>query len=102
MGATNSGESPTPITGVPEIAEWQVELRKQDDDEFGLDEVWLKLALKPGVDEDALSARLNAAMHARYEMHFDRILFYSREDLAKLLKLDDAPKELRIVDLRKK
>lgn len=90
------------LQGVPEIAEWQVKLRKQDDDEFGLDEVWLKLALKPGVDGDALSARLNAAMHSRYEMHFDRILFYSREDLAKLLKLDDAPKELRIVDLRKK
>jgi len=90
------------LQGVPEIAEWQVELRKHGDEEFGLDEVWLKLALKPGVDEDGISARLNAAMHARYEMHFDRILFYSREDLARLLKLDDAPKELRIVDLRKK
>jgi phenylacetate-CoA ligase len=90
------------LQGESEIAEWQVELRKQDDDEFGLDEVWLKLALKPGVDGDAISARLNAAMHASYEMRFDRILYYSREDLAKLLKLDDAPKELRIVDLRKK
>jgi hypothetical protein len=27
-------------------------------------------------------------------------LFYSREDIAKLLKLDDAPKEHRIVDNR--
>ena len=36
------------------------------------------------------------------QLHFDRFLFYSREDIAKLLKLDDAPKEPRIVDLRKK
>jgi hypothetical protein len=43
---------------------------------------------------------INNEMHARYEIRFDRFLYYSREDLAKLLKLDDAPKELRIVDCR--
>ncbi len=88
------------LQGIPEILEWQVELRKRDDDPFGLDEMWLKLALKEGVDPEFMERQINDEMHNRYEMHFDRFLFYSREDIAKLLKLDDAPKELRIVDNR--
>ncbi len=88
------------LQGLPEILEWQVELRKRDDDPFGLDEMWLKLALKEGVDPEFMERRINDEMHNRYELRFDRFLFYSREDLAKLLKLDDAPKELRILDNR--
>ena len=88
------------LQGMPEILEWQVELRKRDDDPFGLDEMWLKLALKEGVDPEFMERRINDEMHNRYEMPSHRFLFYSREDIAKLLKLDDAPKELRIVDNR--
>ena len=88
------------LQGIGEVVEWQVELRKHNDDPYDLDEIWLKLALKPGANADELERRVNSEMHARYEIRFDRFLYYSREDLAKLLKLDDAPKELRIVDLR--
>ena len=88
------------LQGIPEVLEWQAELRKRDDDPFGLDEMWLKLALKEGVDPEYMERRINDEMHNRHELHFDRFLFYSREDIAKLLKLDDAPKEHRIVDNR--
>ncbi len=88
------------LQGIGEIVEWQVELRKHNDDPHDLDEIWLKLALKPGAPADEIERRINTEMHARYEIRLDRFLYYSREDLAKLLKLDDAPKELRIVDYR--
>jgi len=90
------------LQSLPEIVEWQVELRKRNDDPFDLDEMWVKLALREGVDEQVIKQRLDREMLTRYELQFDRFLFYSREDLAQLLKLDDAPKELRIVDLREK
>jgi len=88
------------LSGHSSIAEWQLEIRKRNDDPYETDELWLKVAFAEGVDSEHEQRRLDAQLFARYEMHFDRVILMSREELTRELKMDESAKELRIVDRR--
>jgi len=88
------------LSGHSAVREWQLELRKRNDDPCETDELWLKVALAEGADTERERRRLNSQLFARYELHFDRIICMSREELTGELKMDESAKELRIVDRR--
>jgi len=88
------------FTNDDEIEEWQIEIRKRNDDPFDRDEIVLRCALKTGTDAEAFKERIQRQVHEKAEVHLDEIAV---EDLPVLLKrvgMEKLSKEERIVDRR--
>lgn len=85
----------------PEVLEWQVEIRKHNDDPFDLDEIHLHLALKDEVDSHALEVavgqRIASEVFIRPAIHFHPIV-----KLLEMLGMETELKEKRILDNRPK
>jgi len=82
-----------------EVQEWQVEIRKANDDPFDLDEIHLNLALKEGVDEKKIVAEIETKIsndiYVRPVIHT-----YPLSQLLEMLGIETELKEKRIVDNR--
>lgn len=89
------------LSGVKEIEEWQVVIKKHNDDPNDLDEIDVLIAPKPGVDFSELKPRLEKMIH--------NTVFVSahvkEESMHKLLEqmgMESELKEKRILDARTK
>jgi len=85
---------------VPEVVEWQLVVKKRNDDPEELDELVLYVATRDGVDVDALRPRLTQKLLADTEVAPNRIDALPLALLESNLGLDTQMKELRIRDLR--
>lgn len=85
---------------VREVVEWQLVIKKHNDDPNDLDELVLSIACNDGVDTDALKARLMQKLLADTEVAPNRIDVLPLAQLEANLGLDTQMKELRIRDLR--
>lgn len=91
----------TAIGSEKEIKEWQVEIRKKNNDPFEIDEIIVYLALEPGVDFDRF--RIHLEKKIRDEIFVQPTIMQS--DLATLLDrlgMETELKEKRIIDTRPK
>jgi len=84
----------------PHVGAWQVELRKVNNDPLELDEVVLHVHKVNGVDEEQLSRELSERCFARLEIHPNRILYHSAEEIGLLQGLGKLLKEQKLVDNR--
>jgi phenylacetate-CoA ligase len=88
------------MASIEEVDEWQVVVRKKDGDAHGLDEIVLSVALRDGVDADAVKRKITAKLLTDMEVAPNVIEVLPLAQLTENLGLDTQMKELRIRDLR--
>lgn len=84
------------------IGAWQIEIRKVDDDPHELDEIILHVAASNGAKRADLTKQLDRQLVAETEVHANRILFHSPEEMRDLQGVGTQLKEQRVVDHRPK
>jgi phenylacetate-CoA ligase len=84
------------------IGAWQLELRKANDDPLELDELILHVEKLDQSDEARLRQELNDRIASVIEMHPNRIVFQSAEEMRGLQGVGVQIKEQRLVDHRPK
>ena len=85
---------------VKEVIEWQLIVKKRNDDPLDLDELVLCIAIEPGVDAESLRTRLGHKLLTETEVSPNLIEVLPLETLQRNLGLDTQMKELRIRDVR--
>jgi len=84
----------------PDLEEWQVEIRKRNNDPFDLDEIYLYVTKKPDVDEENLTADLKQKIIRETEVSVTNIIYLPLDKLVGQLGMETELKEKRIVDNR--
>jgi phenylacetate-coenzyme A ligase PaaK-like adenylate-forming protein len=90
------------LDGVDSIGTWQLELRKAHDDPLDLDELVLHVEKMNGIDDSRLRDELDRKVASAVEVHPNKIVFESAEDMRRLQGVNLQLKEQRIVDHRPK
>jgi phenylacetate-coenzyme A ligase PaaK-like adenylate-forming protein len=85
-----------------QVATWQLEIRKVNDDPLELDELVLHVQKAHGVSDEAVRGVLYERFVAETETHPNRILFQTQEELRRLQGVGAMLKEQRVVDRRPK
>src|ERR1051326_767573 len=88
------------LDDAPHIGAWQVELRKINDDPLELDELILHVQKLNGTDEDQLNRELSERCVTHLEIHPNRILFHSADEIRRLQGVGRLLKEEKLVDHR--
>ena len=88
------------LDNVDAIGTWQLELRKAHDDPLELDELILHVEKLDHGDESQLRQELNNRIASLIEMHPNRIVFESPEEMRSLQGVGVQMKEQRLVDHR--
>ncbi len=90
------------LGGMPEVEEWQIELRKKDDDPLEVDEMTVHLALREGCAPEATAARVRETFHTRLELTPNHVEFLGLESMLRRIGMETEMKERRFVDARPK
>jgi phenylacetate-coenzyme A ligase PaaK-like adenylate-forming protein len=88
------------IPTIPEVSEWQVELRKKNNDPYDNDEIILYITPQAAGQELKLRSELTEKMKYAMEVAPTEIVFEPLDRLISRLKLEEELKEQRIVDNR--
>ncbi len=88
------------MMGHPDIEEWQVEMRKRNDDPYDMDEIYLYIATKGEEDREKLVADLKQKVLRDTEVSLTDIIFKSVPELVSQLGMETELKEKRILDSR--
>lgn len=89
------------LSGIQEIEEWQVEIRKKNNDPYEIDEIVVYMAPKTGASFDELKDKVSKELHSRV---FITAIFVEKSlpELLQMLGMETELKEKRIVDNRPK
>ncbi|MHA1339049.1 MAG: phenylacetate--CoA ligase family protein [Promethearchaeota archaeon] len=93
----------TLIPLIPEIEEWQIVLRKKDNDPYGMDELHIYISLKETKkikSKSKIIEKLRNEIKEQMEIVPTEIHVASLDQLSKALGMETQLKELRILDLR--
>jgi phenylacetate-CoA ligase len=90
------------FSGDSEIEEWQLEIRKRNDDPFDVDEIVLRCALKGREDPEGFKRRIQEDVYARSEIHVNEVKVEPLADMLRRIGMETLTKEERIVDRRKR
>jgi phenylacetate-CoA ligase len=83
-----------------QVATWQLEIRKTDDDPLELDELILHVQKANGASDEAVRILLDERFVAETETHPNRIVFHGEEELRRMQGVGALLKEQRVVDHR--
>lgn len=83
-----------------EVLEWQIEIRKKDDDPYEVDELILYLSVAKGVDCEALKKKIAERVLVETEVSFNQMQVLPLNELVQRIEIESAMKEKRIVDKR--
>lgn len=89
------------LSAHPGIEEWQVELRKKNDDPHGLDEIIVHLTPKTGMDAHTVQAETQRMLHDKMMLTVQTDIV-PLTDLLQRLGMETELKEKRILDNRPK
>lgn len=84
------------------VDEWQVEIKKKNDDPFDVDELVIYLCSRTGADQQDAESQLRKKLLLATELAPNAVHWVTRPELVKRLELETANKEKRIVDRRPK
>lgn len=90
------------MSGFEEIEEWQAEIRKKNDDPYELDEFYIHVAPKKGVNFDELKTKIRNEIMRETEIAPTDIIYCELEELLEMLGMETELKEKRVVDNRPK
>ena len=83
-----------------EVEEWQIELRKKDDDPLEVDELRIFVALRAGASAGLVEERLHRTIQAHTEVSPNEIRFLDLASLLERIGMEREMKEKRFVDAR--
>jgi phenylacetate-coenzyme A ligase PaaK-like adenylate-forming protein len=90
------------LSGIAEIQEFQVELRKKNDDPHDVDQVVVHLAIKDEASPEAVTAKVGKTLRTAVELEPNQVVFHPLGELVDRLGLETALKAERLVDNRPK
>mgnify|MGYP003392894641 CR=1 FL=1 len=90
------------LNGIPQVDEWQLEIRKHNNDPFEVDEMVVYVTPQAGADKAKLSQLIKDKLTAATEVSSNEIKFIPLDEMVKRLELETANKEKRILDTRPK
>jgi len=88
------------LSGIAEVEEWQIELKKKDDDPLEVDELIVHLALRSGCARDAAVGKVTDAFKGRLEVAPNRVEFLELDAMLRRIGMETEMKEKRFVDSR--
>jgi phenylacetate-coenzyme A ligase PaaK-like adenylate-forming protein len=88
--------------GIAGVDEWQIEIRKKDDDPYEVDHLAIYLCAKNGVDREKLNYEIKEKILGAMEITPNSIEYIGMDEMVKRLELETANKEKRILDKRPK
>ncbi|MFA5134853.1 MAG: AMP-binding protein [Patescibacteria group bacterium] len=89
------------LAPMPEIEEWQVEIRKRNNDPYDIDEIMLYVAPKNGVPFSELKPKIQKAIHNEVFINA-QIVEKKLPELLQMLGMETELKEKRVIDNRPK
>jgi phenylacetate-coenzyme A ligase PaaK-like adenylate-forming protein len=92
----------TVLSEMPEIEEWQVVLRKRNDDPLELDELEVRVAPRAGTPVETLEQAITTRLVEATEVGPNRVTVHGLEELLALLGMETQVKEQRYLDERPK
>ncbi|MBL9079653.1 MAG: AMP-binding protein [Planctomycetes bacterium] len=90
------------LGSMPEIEEWQIELRKKDDDPLEVDEMIVHVAVKDGCSQEQARQTVRDLFKSRLEVQPNRVEFLGLEAMLRKIGMETEMKEKRFVDARPK
>jgi phenylacetate-coenzyme A ligase PaaK-like adenylate-forming protein len=90
------------LGSMPEIEEWQIELRKKDGDPMEVDEMIVHLAVKEGSSQEKATRDLRELFKSRLEVSPNHVEFLGLEAMLRKIGMETEMKEKRFVDARPK
>ncbi len=90
------------LNDIAEVDEWQIEIRKHNNDPYEVDEVVVYITPKAGVVQEACAAMIKDKIIGATEVAPNEIKFIPLNEMIKKLELETANKEKRILDVRPK
>lgn len=88
------------LDGREDIDEWQIEIRKKDNDPYEIDELVLYVSLLGDIDKGEFRRRLNDELFPITDVSFNEINFVSRPEIQRRIEIESAVKAKKIVDKR--
>lgn len=83
-----------------EIDEWQVEIRKKNNDPYEVDEIIIYLDVIVGCDNERIRNRLIETIHAKTEVRPNEVMILSHEQMLKRVEMESSRKIKRFLDNR--
>ena len=90
------------LNDIPQVEEWQIELRKHNNDPFDVDEVVVYITPKKDIQETVLLQTIKDQLVGSTEVSPNEIKIIPLTEMIKRLELETANKEKRILDNRPK
>jgi phenylacetate-coenzyme A ligase PaaK-like adenylate-forming protein len=90
------------LSGFPEIEEWQIEIRKKDNDPFEIDELVVYISSRKDIRQDILAETVKQQLLLTTEISPNEVCFLPLHEMIRRLELETANKEKRILDTRPK
>ena len=84
------------------MEEWQIEVRKKDNDPYEIDELVVYLSLSPAVEPQAIKGRLREKMLSTTEVSPNEIVILEHKAMLEQVEMELAHKVKRFVDKRPK
>ena len=90
------------LNDIAQIDEWQLEIRKHNNDPYDSDELVVYVTPKGQIDEKAFADMLRDKLMGATELAPNEVKFIPLNEMIKRLELETANKEKRILDIRPK
>ena len=90
------------LGGIREVEEWQIELRKKDDDPMEVDEMIVHLAVRDESTREAVAKNIKEQFKGRLEVAPNRVEFLGLDAMLRKIGMETEMKEKRFVDARPK
>jgi phenylacetate-CoA ligase len=90
------------LGSMPDVEEWQIELRKKDGDPLEVDEMIVHLAVKDGCSQEKATSDLRELFKSRLEVSPNHVEFLGLEAMLRKIGMETEMKEKRFVDARPK
>ncbi|MEQ1631867.1 MAG: AMP-binding protein [Planctomycetota bacterium] len=90
------------LGGIAEVEEWQIELRKKDDDPMEVDEMIVHLAVRDESMREPIAKQVREQFKGRLEVAPNRVEFLGLDAMLRKIGMETEMKEKRFVDARPK
>ena len=84
------------------VDEWQIEIRKKDNDPYEIDELIVYVSLAGDIDHQTVKENLNSRIQAAMEIIPNRIIILPHKEILERVEMETSSKVKRIIDLRPK
>jgi phenylacetate-coenzyme A ligase PaaK-like adenylate-forming protein len=88
------------LNDIPQVDEWQLEIRKHNNDPYEVDEMAVYVTPQAGANQSTLSQLIKDKLTGATEVSPNEIKFIPLDEMVKRLELETANKEKRILDSR--